>query len=455
MIQTLTLNYKTKTIIYINKLLTLILNIMKKILFVAFAATLLAAGCQKTEIINRVGDSISFSTELGKITKSVGEPDADKDGEENLLAQDFRVWAYYVAADANTGANANDDYDGMVDKLVKAPGTIEEDGQPALTGWTPDKAYYWPGKGKDLKFFAVSGVAETKAVVDETTNTITIADFEVKTDAADVDLMVADFIQQNQGDEKGKVKFKFNHALSKVEFLFKKAEDTEETIFVQSLTVGTDEEGGLINVGTLTASTTVEGFGQETASAVQHKVTLDWDTEKSTDVPFADDWTEKATTEADGYPAEYTAIGGTKVTVGDEGEKAMVVEETEETFTTWLMIPQTIYDETTKTGKNVTITYLINDRQFNVIFPLYVEENLEAWDENQYVRYTVTLSPNKITFDASVNDWKEGDVNLDETDPDYVEVVPSTPEAGDDNENGGTENGGTENGGTENGGTEE
>ena len=407
---------------------------MKKILFVAFAATLLAAGCQKTEIINRVGDSISFSTELGKITKSVGDPDADKDGEENLLAQDFRVWAYYVAADANTGASANDDYDGMVDKLVKAPGT-EEDGQPALTGWTPDKAYYWPGKGKDLKFFAVSGVEETEAVVDEEANTITIAGFEVDTEAADVDLMVADFIQQNQGDEKGKVKFKFNHALSKVEFLFKKAEDTEETIFVQSLTVGTEEEGGLINVGTLTASTTVEGFGQETASAVQHKVTLDWDTTESDPTPFADDWKEMAT-KADGYPEKYTAIGGTEKTVTADGEKAMVVEEDPATFTTWLMIPQTIYDEDTKTGKTVTITYLINDRQFNVIFPLYVEEDLKAWDENQYVRYTVTLSPNKITFDASVNDWKEGDVNLDESDPDYVEVVPSTPETGDDDQTG-------------------
>ena len=412
---------------------------MKKILFVAFAATLLAAGCQKTEIINRVGDRIGFTTELGKITKSVGEADADNDGDENLLAQDFRVWAYYVAADANTGANANDNYDGMVDKLVKAPETIEEDGQPALTGWTPDKTYYWPGKEKDLKFFAVSGVEEGEAEVNETDNKITIAGFTVDTDAADVDLMVADFIQQDQGDKgdpaddaPGKVHFKFNHALSKVEFLFKKAKDTKETIFVQSLTVGTatDTEGGLINVGTLTASTDVDGFGEEATTAVQHEVTLEWDTDSSDPVPFADDWTKKATTEADGYPAEYTAIGGRKVTVGDEGEKAMVVEETEETFTTWLMIPQTIYDETSEIGKTVTITYLINDRQFKVIFPLYVKETLQDWAINQYVRYNVTLSPNKITFGASVNDWKEGRVNLDESDPVYTVVVPATPETG-------------------------
>ena len=445
MIQTLTLNYKTKTIIYINKLLTLILNIMKKILFVAFAATLLAAGCQKTEVINRVGDRIGFTTELGKITKSVGDANADNDGETNLLAQDFRVWAYYVAADENTGASANDNYDGMLDKVVKAPGTIEND--VTLNGWTPDKAYYWPGKGKDLKFFAVSGVEATEAVVNQEQNTITISPFTVDKAAADVDLMVADFVQQNQGDKgdsndtaPGKVHFKFNHALSKVEFKFQKAEGTTETIFVQSLTVGTTKdgkvEGGLIDSGILTASTEDANFGTEDAS-VQNTVKLDWDTSASEMVVFEDDWNEVAAA-SEGYPATYTAIGGSKVTVDEtKGEEAMIVTAKPETFTTWLMIPQTIYSETQPVtegnpetvveGKTVTITYLIDSRQFKVIFPLYVVDKLEKWDVNQYVKYTVTLSPNKITFGASVNDWKGGDVNLDESAPDYVQVVPSTP----------------------------
>ena len=78
---------------------------MKKILFVALGATLLAVGCQKTEIINRVGDRIGFTSEMGKLTKSVGTATANGEGEDNLKAQDFNIWAYYVADDANTTAD--------------------------------------------------------------------------------------------------------------------------------------------------------------------------------------------------------------------------------------------------------------------------------------------------------------------------------------------------------------
>ena len=43
----------------------LILNIMKRIFFVALAATLLAASCQKTEIINPAGGNVmTFSTNM-------------------------------------------------------------------------------------------------------------------------------------------------------------------------------------------------------------------------------------------------------------------------------------------------------------------------------------------------------------------------------------------------------
>ena len=51
---------------------------MKKIFFVALAATLLAASCQKTEVINPVGGPVmSFNTGMGKITKAVGTADAE------------------------------------------------------------------------------------------------------------------------------------------------------------------------------------------------------------------------------------------------------------------------------------------------------------------------------------------------------------------------------------------
>ena len=68
---------------------------MKKILFTAFAATLFAASCQKTEIVGTTpvnGPAMTFSTEMKKITKA--DPTADAEEDENLHAQGFYVWAY-------------------------------------------------------------------------------------------------------------------------------------------------------------------------------------------------------------------------------------------------------------------------------------------------------------------------------------------------------------------------
>ena len=81
---------------------------MRRLLFVAALATLLAAGCQKTEIINHVpGEAMKFTTAMSKLTKAVGTPDADEKADmQNLKAQDFKVWAYYTYADAMNGVDA-------------------------------------------------------------------------------------------------------------------------------------------------------------------------------------------------------------------------------------------------------------------------------------------------------------------------------------------------------------
>jgi hypothetical protein len=67
------------------------------------------------------------------------------------------------------------------------------------------------------------------------------------------------------------------------------------------------------------------------------------------------------------------------------------------------MLPQSIE------GKKVEITYLINERKFTSIFPLETAA-LKAWEDNQYVKYTITLAPNLISFNPSVEDWVEVEV---------------------------------------------
>ena len=96
---------------------------MKKIFFVAIAATLLAAGCQKTEVLNQVnpvdGTSMPIAPNKGKLTKAAT---AEGEGETNLSEQNFRLWAYYKEDDSSRGAYANTIYDGMENILVHDDG---------------------------------------------------------------------------------------------------------------------------------------------------------------------------------------------------------------------------------------------------------------------------------------------------------------------------------------------
>jgi amino acid transporter len=60
---------------------------MKKIFYVALSATLLAAGCQKTEVLNPVGEpTMTFTTGMGKLTKAVGTADAEAAGLTDAFA---------------------------------------------------------------------------------------------------------------------------------------------------------------------------------------------------------------------------------------------------------------------------------------------------------------------------------------------------------------------------------
>ena len=365
---------------------------MKKILFVALGATLLAAGCQKTEIINHVGDQIGFSTELGKITKSVGDAKADaENGLDNLKAQDFNIWAFYVADDPNTtGDDTNTDYDDIIGTEVSYDTPVGD-----ATGSSTDVDYYWPGKGKELKFFAVSGVNKDKVKVSAIDNIVTVTGFEVSADDANADLMVSDYVQQDQEDSK-QVKLNFRHALSKVQFRFHTT-STSESVYVQSLKIV-----GLNNKGNLNATVTGETMNDK----FQKEVTLTFSAQEGTV-----DFTATGASKPEGYPTSYTAIDGTEKTgdaIADDKAMKLTAKGTDgkaAVFSTWLMIPQTISE------KEVEIIYLINDRQFKSMFPLDNGKNLPKWNENQYITYTVELSPNKISFDAEVDEWNVYDAD--------------------------------------------
>ena len=380
---------------------------MKKILFVAISAILLAAGCQKTEIINPVGErpAMSFSTDFGKLTKVA---DAGALGIDNLKEQDFRVWAYAAHDFDNTpldDVTAVGIYDKMEDIKV-----VDN-----ANGWDPGKQYFWPGANKSLLFFAVSdtdtflgtvGKPETEEKVSPVVITMEtskntdnvsvatpimmeIADYVVDPSWPNNDLMVADFVRQSQEDNEKKVNLNFRHTLSKVQFLFVTNPVDDISVFVQKL-----EVVGLSTKGDLRV--TPAAFVENQSGAEVATVSFLWDLEDGVVGNFVDDYV----TPYDGtdFPAKIEGVDPT-----DEDKMAMKITATgaetspAQEFATWLVLPQNIEDKTVK------ITYLINERQFTNEFAL--DKGLTAWGVNQYVKYTINLSPNLITFDADVEDW--------------------------------------------------
>ena len=389
---------------------------MKKILFAAFAASLLAAGCQKTEVYQPAnsGEKMTFSTEMKKITKAEGDGTTSKnEGTQSLEKQGFNLWAYAAYSTENiTNVDAEKRvYDGMDAMALKY--TEESGWQP-----NPNKEYYWPGQGKDLRVFAVSttttsptvtinhGITEGKDHTITLENpTMTISDFTVSgTD----DLMVADFLDQNQSENSRVVNLNFHHALSKVEFLFKATKpDNVETldVYVQQLVVKDLNTKGALSV------TTTNGF-PTTGDTFEAPVTLSWGEESTKSTPL--DFTQKSQTAFTGTLTDKVLDSNNNPEFSDNVATKLENNAEATTFAKWLMLPQSI------DGKLVEIIYIINNRQFKAVFPLDAStastgaSSLDTWEINKYIKYTINLSPNMISFDANVEtDWEEDTSGID------------------------------------------
>lgn len=366
---------------------------MKKILFVATAATLLAAGCQKTEVINPVSPTgepaMSFSTGMSKLTKG---PDAENDGTVNLQEQNFKVWAFCAYEDAINEVNYGDVYD----KISAIDVTKEGD------DWTTETEYYWPGTGKSLDFFAVSTSNTWEVKTDDEVTTqghsvaitspgvqtigagvrsLTLNNYVVNNTNPNDDLMVAEFVRQDQNMNGKNVKLHFKHALARVQFKFLTNATATDVVSVNSLKVT-----GLKTTGNLTVTETAENYGTDDNTG-RVKVELSWTPDETT-ADFTDDY------------------GGALTLTTDAQE-----------YATWLVLPQNI------SGKTVEINYTINSRTFDQTFALTRGEDTPTdntddfveWGINQVITYTVNLSPNKITFTPSVEEWAadtpQSDVN--------------------------------------------
>ena len=385
---------------------------MKKILFAAFAASLLAAGCQKTEVLTpSTGSLITFTTEMKKITKAdLGEL---PDGNANLQTNGFYLWAY---ADYDLTGNSNN-----VDRSTKIYDGIEDLHVTYTTTstWDPGKEYYWPAENRNLMFFAISakenttpnvtpihGIPDTYPSAPTTPTfdgaSLTISDFKVSSSDPTNDLMIADFRKQNSSQNSKAVDLNFNHALTKVQFVFSTSMDPNaegaSKVFVQKI-----EAAGLYDQGTLivepAAGNPIKDVDDD---AYISSIGLRWPDDKKAqsiqNISFTATWPNPG----EGFPSNFEKEGanGQSSVANDNDKKSLLLTTAAQPFATWFMLPQSLAD------KMVKITYVINERQFSALFPLAGTNNqISAWGVNQYVKYNIILTPDMILFDATIENW--------------------------------------------------
>ena len=169
--------------------------------------------------------------------------------------------------------------------------------------------------------------------------------------------------------------------------MFNTLANSDATVYVQSLSVE--------NVLTKSSLTVTENNGED---KVTKPTIFTWG-DRSVPQTFVDDYKATANVPTDTEKLDANA---------DLDNTALELTTTATNFCTWLVMPQTI------STLQVKIIYVIGKRQFESIFPLGTEA-LTAWGANQYVRYTITLAPNKISFNPSVEEWDQYDADSETT----------------------------------------
>lgn len=214
---------------------------MKQFLFLAAAATMLFAGCQKTEVVydNPEAQEIAVFAVNQTATKAPVEG-------TTFPEVTMKVGAYLAAGDGVTSGGRNY-FDGT-------------SFNKATTYWTGGK--YWPLSAATLNFLAVA--PEVESAVTTTFNKTNHASSSVttvtsnETNQHDVMYAVAR-VSKTAGSAPSNVSMTFNHAYSWVDFYFKKAEGAP-TITINKITVNDVSCNGTFTVTATNAGSATEAL---------------------------------------------------------------------------------------------------------------------------------------------------------------------------------------------------
>lgn len=341
----------------------------------AAAATMFAA-CSQSEVLNEVqvqdeAQAIGFSTYAGKVTRAENSYETVTDG---LYAHhnDFIVWGYKNTA---------------IDYYVFEGEKVYYNG----TAWTYNNTKYWDKAADFYEFYAAApnngkwalnrGTSAqnddyftyVNLALEDETHSSTAYQESFKTLTKNTDLMIASPKQMQQYQIKGaeKVRFEFNHILSRLNITVKKDANLEkETIELKSIVVKR-----LRNTGS---------FSEETA-AVAGGTTTRWTT----------------------FDYEYNLTGNA---LNPVTTSPLYVLQS-------LVIPQIAeYQDVDRDGSDdetapyIYLEYEINGEPYKATYNLSNAFNSAAgiaFNEGWQNTLNITINADKIEFEAVVFNWED------------------------------------------------
>lgn len=298
-------------------------------------------------------EAISFDGYLGRSAVAVNGSRGSVLDNNTLPAKGFGVFGNYSSTETVTfGTNLFNN--------VKVTGETSTGG----TTWTYEHKKYWPTEGH-IDFLAYAPYA------DKTLKNTTCIDFTVAKNAAEQeDLLWAKAEKQTKTNQSGgnKVKFTFNHALSRLGYSVKlKDAYSEATITLKKITLaGSATEPtktAFYKEGTINLST-----GAWTPSTSEEKQNFEWFNNTS--------GTEVTTKAADNDPGNYLFVIPQKFSTPATDELYVIVEYTIQTGTTAM--------------KSIVSSKITKD-----------------FEQGKAYTINLSLGLTPIEFDATVEDWKD------------------------------------------------
>ena len=378
---------------------------VKKVFLFALSATLMLAGCSKTEVasVKDGSDVISFQTIVGsQKTKAL------INSQVYPIDETFGTFAYFNAAGKTFPTGAEVYIPESEVKYVPASGST-------AAYWSTDTKYYWPKQGT-LAFFSYSPYDELNAVTGcDVTDGVTISNWDVDANQK-TDVMVAEAVSGKSYNEtyagyQG-VPTVFSHKLAQIVKITFKTDEAysahteanavvgDKFFYVNSVKINNLDYKGTYVSGNKVSATNP---GDWTVTNANNKRSYTW----------------------------YSAGTGDGIAFGETAVEVAANKLTDNAQKYLLILPQSLPTASAAADtKNIEITYTIKTcNGKDTAGPTFTSETVHktisfyqihggtaaavpSWDINTRYSYTFTVGLDQIKWAPGVADWDDDEYSF-------------------------------------------